>query len=201
MIKKLNYATNRTNHAYLYLPEAADSEYLMIWANGSSGHNALYPPIGKFLEKDILHPKLNILIPQAGWRSLEYVPVPELQHLVNMAVEVIGHPVHVGVAGYSLGSNAVQNWIDGGFKPERFSLFSNYPHKWVKAGKCPIDVPARFYYGGCESSHVQDWDAACALFADAKQKQMDGFTHGDIGDKFWVTKDGEELLKFFGEGL
>lgn len=28
MIKKLNYITNLTNRAYLYLPEAVDSEYL-----------------------------------------------------------------------------------------------------------------------------------------------------------------------------
>lgn len=129
---------------------------------------------------------------------MEDIAVDDITNCIIKAT-VICHPTKIRFCGYSKGSDAVQKWLYAGLWCDRFSLISNFPHKWYKSGEVPLDVPARFYFGGSEASHVQPWGKLCDMFEDANYTSVGRLSHAQMANKFWLSPEGRGLMDWMEE--
>ena len=176
------------------------SDVLLVWAGGGFLYRWDLESLGKHIHDGEIKPKCNVLMPfcKSG-KSLAEVAKTDIELSILAAMDEIRHNAKLRLCGYSMGSNAVQNWLNAGLRCDRFSLLSNFPPGWYKCGKVPLDVPARFYFGGSEKSHVQPWRTLCDMFTDADYFPVGHLDHGQMARKFWLSPDGRGLMEWMEE--
>lgn len=193
MIIDINYRRGNLAGAKLYTPDEP-SEVLLVWARGgiSSSWNA--EGLGRHIQRGEVKPKCNVLMPYTKSRKcMENISADDIAECISAAMDVT-HPTKLRFCGYSKGSDAVQKWLDAGLWCDRFALISNFPHGWYKSGEVPLDVPARFYFGCSEASHVQPWGKLCDMFEDANYFPVGLLNHGQMANKFWLSPEGRGLM-------
>lgn len=205
MIIGINYKHGNLAGAKLYMPDEP-SDVLLVWAGGGCLFRYDLESLGKHIAKGEIKPKCNVLMPWCKSRKcMEDISVYDIAECVSRALYYMRDAIRYNYAkirfcGYSKGSDAVQKWLDTGLRwCDRFSLISNFPHGWYKSGKVPPDVPARFYFGGAEKSHVQPWGKLCDMFADADYTPVGRLDHGQMARKFWLSPEGRGLMDWMEE--
>lgn len=196
MITNINYKNENLAGAKLYTPDEP-SDVLLVWAGGGFLNRWDLESLGKHISKGEIRPKCNVLMPYCrSGHSLAEVSTEDARLCIYEAFRAISHEVSLFLCGYSMGSNAIQKWLDGGIECGKFVLISNFPHGWYKSGKVPLDVPARFYFGGAEKSHVQPWGKLCDMFEDADYKPVGRLNHSQMANKFWLSPEGRGLMEW-----